>query len=89
MRCIVGVVLFLVLYFGGCNVLGAAVAARHGGYSHRAAATAGAQAVTKYHALVAVGVGVVAILGCSLPTLLLKYGQRNECEGFDQDQRRR
>ena len=38
---------------------------------------AGANAVTKYHALVAVGAGTVSILSCCLPTLLLKMSERS------------
>ena len=38
---------------------------------------AAAKAVTKYHALVAVRAGAVAILGCSLPTLISRKLERD------------
>ncbi len=63
MRCIAGLTLFVVLYFGSCKVL---------------ADVAGTAFVTKYHALVAVVVGLIALVACCLPTLLLKSCERNE-----------
>jgi len=82
MRCIVGVVLFLILYFGGCAVLGGVAGAIAGANDPRHAKSvgrvAGANAVTKYHALVAVGAGAVSLLACCLPTLLVKMNERNE-----------
>jgi hypothetical protein len=82
MRCIVGVVLFLVLYFGGCAVLGGVAGAIAGANDPRHAKSvgrvAGANAVTKYHALVAVGAGTLSILCCCLPTLLVKMNERSE-----------
>jgi hypothetical protein len=82
MRCLVGLVLFAALYLGSCQVVGEGVAAmtfrsqqRH---SQREAQLAGAEAVKKYHALLAVGSGAAAIFACSLPTLLTKISQRDE-----------
>lgn len=76
MRCIVGIVLFLVLYFGSCNLLGEivrTVAIRNNPqHSVSVGRAAQANALRKYHALVAVGAGAVTILGCSLPTLLMR-----------------
>ena len=60
-----GFVLFVVLYFGSCIILGEIVQKKSG----RAAK---AEALRKYHALVAVGAGVVTLLCCSVPTLLEK-----------------
>jgi hypothetical protein len=81
MRCIVGLTLFLVLYFGSCRILYEGVTAmtfRSGhGYSQREAQRAGAEAVRKYHALVAVGAGAASLLACSVPTLLTKMSQRD------------
>jgi len=66
MRCIIGLVLFVVLYLGSCALLGEAVTAmtlRSGqAYSQKAAKLAGTEAVRKYHALVAVGAGAVTLL---------------------------
>jgi hypothetical protein len=68
MRCVAGFVLFVVLYFGSCAVLDGIVRKTSG----RAAAV---EALRKYHALVAVGAGVVSLFCCSLPTLLLRASQ--------------
>lgn len=89
MRCFVGVILFLVLYFGSCHLLREGVAAmtfRSGqGYTQKESQRAGTQAVKKYHALVAVGTGLVALLACSLPSLLLKMSERQpEWQSFDE-----
>ncbi len=74
MRCITGVALFLVLYFGSCWLLGEIVRTtairndpRH---STWAGQSAKADVLKKYHALVAVGAGVASIAGCALPTVL-------------------
>jgi hypothetical protein len=86
MRCLVGLVLFLVLYFGSCRVIGEVVAAmtlRSGqGYSRRGAELAAFEFVHTYHALIAVGAGALTLLACSLPTLLLKMGQREEWQYY-------
>ncbi|HVU85727.1 MAG TPA: hypothetical protein VHD36_00275 [Pirellulales bacterium] len=74
MRCIAGVVLFVVLYFGSCWLLGEAVRIttirndpRHSAWAGQSAKAA---VLKKYHALVAVGAGLVSIAGCALPTIL-------------------
>jgi hypothetical protein len=89
MRCIVGVVLFLVLYFGGCAVLGAVAGGIAGANDPRHARSvgrvAGANAVTKYHALVAVGAGTVSLLCCCLPTLLVKMNERNQWRQYAEE----
>lgn len=70
MRCLVGLVLFVVLYLGSCSLLHKIVSKTSG----RAAA---AEALRKYHALVAVGVGAFTLFCCSVPTLLAKAAQRD------------
>jgi hypothetical protein len=74
MRCIAGIVVFIVLYFGSCWLLGEmaqAVAIRNDpGHSVFAGRQAKADVLKRYHALVAVGAGTVTILGCALPTIL-------------------
>jgi hypothetical protein len=69
MRCVLGFVLFVVLYFGSCTILGGIVRKTSG----RAAE---ADVLRQYHALVAVGAGVVTLLGCSVPTLLERASRR-------------
>jgi hypothetical protein len=81
MRCFVGFVLFVVLYFGSLKVLSEGVAAmslRSGqAYSQREAQRVGTAVAQKYHALVAVGAGVAALLACAVPTLLIKMSERD------------
>ena len=92
MRCVIGVVLFLVLYFGSCKLLGEITSARaianNPRQSQRASRAAGAKVVTKYHALVAVGAGVVTIFACSLPWLLARMSRRNEWADYAREQSR-
>jgi hypothetical protein len=57
MRCVLGFVLFVVLYFGSCTTLGEIVRKTSG----RAAE---AEVLRKYHALVAVGAGVFTLFCC-------------------------
>ena len=63
MRCLAGFVMFVVLYFGSCKVLQQVM---------------GKAFITKWHALVAVIVGVITLIACALPTVLLKMSERNE-----------
>ncbi len=63
MRCVAGFVSFVVLYFGSCKVLGDVM---------------GKAFISKWHALVAVIVGVITLVACALPTVLLKMSERNE-----------
>ena len=80
MRCLLGFVMFVVLYFGSCSVLGEVVAAmtlKSGqGYSERGAQKVGKEFVYKYHAVVAVATGIVTLLTCCLPTLAAKMSER-------------
>ena len=69
MRCVLGFVLFVVLYFGSCTTLGEIVRKTSG----RAAE---AEVLRKYPVrLVAVGAGVVSLFCCSVPTLLARASQ--------------
>ena len=81
MRCVIGFVLFVVLYFGSCTTLGEIVRKTSG----RAAE---AEVLRKYHALVAVGAGIVSLFCCSVPTLLAKASQR-EFERLEAEWNRR
>ena len=72
MRCVLGFVLFVLLYFGSCTTLGEIVRQNSG-------PAAEVEVLRKYHALVAVGVGVVTLLCCSVPTLL-ERASRSEFE---------
>ena len=80
MRCVIGLVLFVVLYFGSCHVTGEVIGAwtlhNQQGYSATGARELGSQFVGKYHALIAVGAGMVTLLACSLPTMLLRKSER-------------
>jgi len=93
MRCLVGFTLFVVLYFGSCKLLGEAAGAiataKDPHHSQRAGRAVAAQVVTKYHALVAVGVGVVVLLGCSLPTILARRSERAEWQSYGHAAERR
>ena len=88
MRCIIGLVLFLVLYFGSLKVLGeisTAVAMRNDpGMSQRRRAI-GNRTMSKYHAILAAGSLVIAIGGCALPTILLKRNERANWEQFGEE----
>jgi hypothetical protein len=63
MRCIAGLALFLALYFGSCTILAGAVRSSSG-------PRVGAEALRKYHALVAVGAGAVYLAVCTVPGVL-------------------
>ncbi len=71
MRCIGGFVLFVALYFSSCTILGGIVRTNYG-------AAAGAEALRKYHALVAVGAGVASLFACSLPGILARKSREAE-----------
>ena len=75
MRCVAGFVLLVVLYFCSCIMLDGIVRKTSG---QRAAA----EALRKYHALVAVGAGVVTLFACSVPTLLAR-ASRSEYERLE------
>jgi hypothetical protein len=80
MRCLIGMTLFLVLYFGSCKLLGEIVCTATIANDPRHSATNGriakADFLKKYHALIAVGAGAVALLGCGLPALLATRSRR-------------
>jgi hypothetical protein len=81
MRCIIGLVLFVVLCYGGIQWLKSYAAARElasdPSLSQRAAETAAWKVVKDYHAYVYVAAGVITIALCSLPKLLDKQGSLN------------
>ena len=81
MRCIIGLTLFAILYVSSCKVLYQGVATRtlHSGQgsSQQDAHLAGADALRKYHPLLALGAGGAAIVACSVPALLVKMNQRH------------
>jgi hypothetical protein len=82
MRCILGLVLFVALCYGGLQTLSAVAAAREAandpGLSQRAAQAAGWKVAEKHHALVYAAAGLITIVLCSLPTLLSRE------TGFDE-----
>jgi hypothetical protein len=84
MRCIFGLVLCVVLCYGGIQALyavaTASAAANNPGISQRDAQAAGWEVVHKYHAHVYVVAGLITIAVCSLPTLLAKHTGFNEEE---------
>jgi hypothetical protein len=84
MRCVIGIVLFIVLYFGSCNLLGEVVRARalanDPAHSQRLAQRARHEALRVWHAPLAVGAGIVAIAVCALPTVLTRMNERAESE---------
>lgn len=69
MRCVLGLVLFVVVYFGSCTILGGIVRKTSG-------PAAQVEVLRKYHALIAVGAGVVSLFCCSVPTLLERASRR-------------
>jgi hypothetical protein len=82
MRCIVGLVLFVGLCYGGIQSLDSCVTAwelqNDPGLSKRAAEATAWKVVEKYHAYVYVAAGVITIALCSLPKLLERAGSFNE-----------
>lgn len=76
--------LFIVLYFGSCNLLGEVVRARalanDPAHSQRLAQRARAEALRVWHAPLAVAAGVVAIAVCALPAVLTRMNERSESE---------
>ncbi len=86
MRCVIGVVLFVVLYFGSCAALReitiARTVANSPTHSRRVGERVAYRTLKKYHALVAVAAGLVALGGCALPTLLTRWSQRAQFGEF-------
>jgi hypothetical protein len=77
MRCIAGVALFLALYFGSCTTLAGVVRTNSG-------REASAEALRKYHALIAVGAGVTSFALCCLPRILAKKSQEAEWRKWEE-----
>jgi hypothetical protein len=71
MRCIAGIVMFLVLYFSLCTIIGGAAQQWYGPRTK-------AEVLRKYHAAVAVGCGVVTLFACALPSILAKHCKDDE-----------
>jgi hypothetical protein len=93
MRCIIGIVLFVGLCFGGIRSLQSYATTRElakdPGISQRAAEAAGWKVASQYHAYVYVAAGVLTIALCSLPNLLDKQGGYNEQGAWREDAERR
>jgi hypothetical protein len=89
MRCVIGLVVFLVLYFGSLKLLSefsTAIALRNDpGMSQRTARAIGNRTMQKYHAILMAGSLVIAIGGCALPTILLKRNERANWEQFGEE----
>lgn len=77
MRCIAGLALFLALYFSSCTILAGVVRNTSG-------AAAGAEALRKNHALLAVGAGAVSLVACSLPGILAKKSREAEWRKWEE-----
>jgi hypothetical protein len=86
MRCAIGVTMFIVLYFGGCFLLVQGVTAMtlRSGHCRASAQVAAKEAMRIYHAPIAVGVGLLTLLTCSAPTILLKMSRRSEQKKMSQ-----
>jgi hypothetical protein len=87
MRCVIGIVLFIVLYFGSCNLLGEVVKARalanDPARSERLAQRARYQFLQNWHAALATGAGLVAISACALPSVLVRMNELAERNRLD------
>jgi hypothetical protein len=72
--------MFIVLYFGSCILLKEGVVAMtlRGGHCQASAQMAAKEATRIYHAPIAVGIGLLTLLTCSAPTILLKMSRRSE-----------
>jgi hypothetical protein len=93
MRCIIGLVLFVGLCYGGIRSLNSYATARElandPSLSKRAAEAAAWKVVKEYHAYVYVAAGVITIALCSLPTLLDRAGSFNEQGAWREEAERR
>jgi hypothetical protein len=93
MRCIIGLVLFVGLCYGGIQSLNSYATARElandPGLSQRAAEAAAWKVVGEYHAYVYVAAGVITIALCSLSKLLDRAGSFNEEGAWRKEAERR
>jgi hypothetical protein len=93
MRCVIGLVLFVALCYGGIRSLNAYATARElandPSLSQRAAEAAAWKVVEANHAYVYIAAGVITILLCSLPTILERQGSFNEEGAWRQEAERR
>jgi hypothetical protein len=76
MRCVAGFALFVILYFSSCTILRGAVERTSGPW-------AAADAVRKYHALVAVAAGAVSLTACVLPGVLLRKSREADLRDLE------
>jgi hypothetical protein len=93
MRCIIGLVLFLGLCYGGIQSLKSYATARelanYPGLSQRSAEAAAWKVVKEYHAYVYVAAGVITVALCSLPKLLERQGSFYEQGTWREEAERR
>jgi hypothetical protein len=93
MRCIIGLVLFLGLCYGGIQSLKSYATARElandPGLSQRSAEAAAWKVVKDYHAYVYAAAGVMTIALCSLPKLLERQGSFFEHGNWREEAERR
>jgi hypothetical protein len=93
MRCIVGIVLFVALCYGGIRGLNSFLVSRELAndptISQHAAESAAWKVVKQYHAYVYVAAGLLTLVFCSLPTVLDKQGSYNEQGGWREKAERR
>lgn len=90
MRCIIGVVLFVILYFGSLAIGRQIVVVRaaNNGATAKTADRAGGRFVADYHAYLMAGSGLIALAGCALPTLLAPKGITSEAELYEREFRK-
>jgi hypothetical protein len=93
MRCIIGLVLFLGLCYGGIQSLKSYATARElendPGLSQSSAEAAAWKVVKEYHAYVYVAAGVITVALCSVPTFLERHGSFNEQAAWREEAERR
>jgi hypothetical protein len=93
MRCVIGLLLFVGLCYGGIQGLNSYATARElandPGLSQRAAEAAAWKVVEDYHAYVYIAAGVITLVLCSLPTLLERQGSFNEAGAWRAEAERR
>ncbi len=84
MRCLIGFVMFVVLYFGSCKALEEASRqmALSNGHSPSVSRVAASKVVTKYHSVVAVVVGLFVLFACCLPTIMVKLNDHFERRNY-------
>jgi len=93
MRCVIGLVLFVVLCYAGIRTLDSVMTKRELAndptMSQRAAETAAWETVKGYHAYVYAGAGLITLALCCLPKLLDRQGSFNEEGAWRREAERR